>query len=101
MIVINSDTNCTVGGWPVPVGQVELPVHGSIGVLTSGGANTNLTVGSGDTVIVWNTGACVIEGVEPWQMFLLGVWLVVSVFGLLAAARRIAARLSGGAVKEV
>lgn len=101
MQVICTDTNAMVEGWPVPPGAFELPVHGSLGVFTSGGVTTNLTVASGDTLMIWRTGACVVEGVEPWQMFLLGVWLVVSVFGVLAAARRMARFLSGGAVKEV
>lgn len=101
MIVINTDTNCTVAGFPCPVGQTEFPFHGSIGVLTSGGQTTNFTVGTGDTLMVWNTGAALYPGVEPWEMFLLGVWLVVSVFGLLAVARRFARLLSGGQVREI
>lgn len=101
MYVINTDTNAFIGSYALPPGSFELPFHGFIQIVTSGGNQTNFTVGGGDTVIIWNGGAAVETGVEPWEMFLLGVWLVVSVHGLLAFARRIARHLSGGAVREV
>lgn len=96
MNVICTDTNAMIDVWHIPVGTFELPVHGSLTVFTSNGASTNLQCGTGDTLVVWSTGAGVIEGVDVIQMFLLGVWLVVGVFGVLAGARRIAKILHRG-----
>jgi hypothetical protein len=101
MILINTDTNCTVGGLPVPVGSFEYPMEGNVGILTSGGVSTNFTVGSGDTLFVWRTGAAVQPGVDTFMMFSLGVGLVVSVMGLLVVARRLTSLLTAGRVKEV
>lgn len=100
MHVINTDTNAIVGLWPIPVGECELPVEGSIAVYCTT-TNANVSIGGGDTLIIWRTGFAVYEGVHPWEMFALGLWLVVGVFGLLAIARRYARQLTGGAVKEV
>lgn len=101
MTIICTDTNAAVGGYKVPAGTFEFPLEGSVGIITSAGGSTNLVVASGDTLVVWNTGAAVIPGVDTMMMFSLGVGLVVSVFGLLAFARRLASLLSGGKVKEV
>lgn len=101
MNVICTDTNAAVGGYLVPRGTFEFPLEGSVGIITSAGGSTNLTVGSGDTLVVWSTGAAVLPGVDTMVMFSLGVGLVVSVFGLMAFARRLARILSAGAVKEV
>lgn len=101
MIVICTDTNAAVGGYKVPSGTFEFPLQGSINIVTSSGGLTNLVVGSGDTLFVWNTGAAVEPGVDTFEMFLLGVTIVVAWAGLLAAARRIASILSAGKVREV
>lgn len=100
MWIINSDTNCWVGGVKIPIGQVEVPFHGSINILTSQ-TDTNLAVGTADTLVVWPEGAAVREGYDVYAGFTLGVWLVVSVFALLAVARRMSSILSGGKVREV
>lgn len=101
MYIINSDTNCTVGGVPVPKGSFEFPLEGSVGVLTSGGVSTNFTVASGDTLFVWSGGAAIAPGVDTMGMFTLGVGLVVAVFGVMAGGRRIVSILTAGRVKEV
>lgn len=101
MNILNTDTNAAVGGVQIPYGSFEYPLEGSIGIITSQGGSTNLTVGSGDTLVIWNAGAAVIAGPDTFGMFTLGVGLVVSVFGLLAAARRITSILTAGKVKEV
>lgn len=94
MILINSDTNLLVAGVPVPLGQMELPFHGTVNfsgtVLT-----TNLSVGAGDTVIAHAGGVVLYVGVSPLEMFAGGVWLVVCVFGIMALGRRMARRLVG------
>ena len=101
MTVICTDTNAAIGGYKVPVGTFEFPLHGSVGIITSGGGSTNLQCGSGDTLIVWNTGAAVEPGVDTFAMFSLGVGVVVSVFGLMAIARRMTRLLTAGRVREV
>lgn len=101
MNIINTDTNTAVAGYKVPRGTFEFPLEGSIGVITSQGVSTNLTVGSGDTLIIWPGGAAVEQGVDTFAMFTLGIGLVVSVFGLMALARRFANILSAGKVREV
>lgn len=101
MKIICTDTNATVAGLPIPVGTCEFPFHGSIGVLTSGGTTTNFTVARNDTLIIWPTGAAQCEDLDPFQMLILGLWISLSLVGLLALARRIARQLSAGKVKEV
>lgn len=101
MWIINTDTNCTVGGFPIPLGSFEMPFHGSLGILTSGGANTNFSVNPGDTLFIWGTGAALDAGTDPWQFFLLGLSIILTGAGMIAFARRMGAWLSFGKVKEV
>lgn len=101
MTVICTDTNAAVGGYKIPAGTFEFPLQGSVGIVTSQGVATNLVCYSGDTLIVWSGGAAVEAGVDTMAMFSLGVGLVVSVFGLMAAARRMASILTAGKVKQV
>lgn len=100
MILINSDTNLLVAGVPVPCGQLDLPYEGLI-TFSGSQFTTNLSVSSGDTVIAWNGGIQLYNGVEVWAMFLLGVWLVVGVFGLMAAGRKLIGMMGGAWRKEV
>jgi hypothetical protein len=86
---------------PLAVGTWQLPFSGSVGVLTSGGANTNFSAGSGDTIIVWGSGAALFPAPAPWDFFVLGVFVVVALFGLLATVRRIANHLVGQDYREV
>lgn len=88
MWVICNDTNAFVAGIPVTYGNFELPFHGTIGVLTSGGASTNFTAGGGDTLVIWGNGACLLSGPGPLEMFLAGVALAVTVFGVAGLARK-------------
>jgi len=87
MWVINCDTNTVIGGFPVPQGAFELPFHGSVGVLTSGGCNTNFDVSSADTIFVWVSGAAVDRGVSQWQFFVAGFGIVFASMGVVAILR--------------
>lgn len=89
MWVICTDTNAIIGGVPVCYGNFELPFHGSVGVLTSGGCTTNFQAGAGDTLAVWPQGAALLEGPDAMVMFLAGVSLVVTVFGVMGVARKL------------
>lgn len=100
MQVLNSATNALLGGVPVPPGVFEWPLHGTIAVSTSE-LTTNVVVGSGDTLVIYPAGVAKIEGVETWQMFLLGVWLVVGVFGIMGIARRMARFLVGKGAPQI
>jgi len=95
MTIINTDTNCSVGGYRVPVGTTEFPLDGTVGIITSTGYSTNVTCGSLDTLMVWSGGAAVETGPDWMAMFVLGVFLSVSVFGLAAYARRLVRVLRG------
>jgi len=95
MYVINSDTNAMIGAFPVPTGSFEWPYFGTVTISTSQ-VTTNISVGMGDTVVIWPGGAGVVEGVSPMLFFIGGVGLVVTCFGVLAFARKMARWLWGG-----
>lgn len=82
MTVINTDTNTVIAGFPCPVGVFELPVEGSVGVLTTGWT-TNFTVGSGDTVIAWSGGADMLPGVPVWEWYVAGLGVSFLLIGFL------------------
>lgn len=93
MQIISTGTNVTVAGYAIPYGAYSFPLEGSIGVVTSAGS-TNLVVGSGDTLIVWQTGAAVEPGPELWNWFAYGLFLVWVSLGVIIIGRRFA-RLLG------
>lgn len=101
MTVICTDTNALLGGVPIPPGTYEIPFSGSLGIFPSAGTVTNFNIGPGDVLMVWPQGAALYSGVDPWNMFLIGLFIVWGGLGLIAFARRIARHLTDGAVKEV
>jgi len=100
MTIINAATNASVGGVKIPLGAFEWPEHGVL-VVSNGVVWSNAVVGSGDYLVVDDASISVRAGVDVFQGILLGVLLSFGYIGLLAAARRIAKFISGGAVKEV
>lgn len=94
MDVINTDTNCTLGSIPVPQGVFEWPFHGTLSLVTSGGIITNVSVGVGDTLVIWGGGYAVHTGLGPVAWFSFGFAAVVLGLGVLAYARKIARSLS-------
>lgn len=101
MRIICVDTNATVEGWRIPVGEYNYPLEGVLAVTTSGGVSTNLVCGSSGTLLIEPTRAGVIEGTDVWHFVVLGFLLSFGYLGLIGAARRIARTLSGGQVREV
>jgi len=101
MKILCTDTNATVEGWQVPLGEFDYPLQGVLAVVTSGGGATNLTVGSSDTLLIERTRAGVLPGTDVWAFVVLGFFLAFGYLGLVTMARRIARFLSGGSVREV
>lgn len=93
MQIISTATNASVAGYMVPSGAYSFPLEGSIGIITSSGP-TNLVVGSGDTLIVWQTGAAVEPGPELWNWFAYGVFLVWVSLGVIIIGRKFARMLT-------
>jgi len=82
MYVINSSTNCFVGGIQLPQGDFTLDFDGNITVLCEQGYTTNLLVRSGDTLAVTANNVQVVAGYDVYLLFLAGVYISVCVFGL-------------------
>lgn len=95
MNIINSDTNATVAGIPVPPGAYEWPVHGTITIVPSGAASTNAEVGSTDTVLIWRGGVQVETGPEILSWFIFGLFITMSGFGVIGFGRWLSNRLWG------
>lgn len=100
MQIVNAHTNTVVGGIRLPTGAFEVPFHGTIGILTDN-QSTNATVGVNDTLFIWDGGFDVREGFDPYAAAGGGLFVVVSVFGLIAMARSMARRLLGNVTKEM
>lgn len=100
MQIINTATNASIGGVRIPVGAFEVPFHGTVGIITENQA-TNALVGVNDTLFVWAGGFEVRDGFDPYLAAGGGLFVVVSVFGLLAMARRLARQLQGTIQREV
>lgn len=94
MQILNNDTNAIVAGVPLPQGSFEVPFHGALGVITSQGSTTNISCQSGDTLVIWPTGAAVIEGYDIYAMMSWGICLAVSTFGVAACMRLLSKKLS-------
>jgi len=101
MRIINTDTNVTVAGWVMPVGEFGFPLEGVVTVVTSGGVTTNVVIGSTDVLLLSPGAVGVVAQTGVWHFVVLGFLLSFGYLGLVAGARRIARQLSGGSVREV
>lgn len=94
MLIVNTSTNCAVGGVSIPVGQVEVPFHGMVGIMTSL-QSTNATVGSGDTLFVWEGGYSVQPGYDIFLAISAGMIAACMVLGPAAVYRMVSKQLRG------
>lgn len=95
MTLIVTATNGWVSGVRVPVGTMQLPVSGVIGVSSEGYASNTITVGGGDTLVLSSTGAQVLPGYGAAEAWVIGFCLGVLGFGTIGIVRRLARLLPG------
>jgi hypothetical protein len=89
MNVINQATNAWVSGVRVPVGTSEIPFSGEVQIYTTGWGPTNVVVGTGDTLMLWEESFSVQPGygwAETWIAFFV---LGLLTFGTIGSIRRL------------
>lgn len=89
MNVVNQATNGWVNTIRLPVGTTELPFAGEVQIFTTGWGPTNVFLGSGDTLCMWEEGYKIQEGFglfETWAAFFV---LGLATFGTIGAVRRL------------
>ena len=88
MIIVNQSTNSWVGGVRVPVGSSEFPFAGDVQIYTSGWGPTNVYIGSGDTLSLWEEGYAISEGYGLFETWAAFFYIGLVGFGTIGFARR-------------
>lgn len=96
MQIINSDTNATVSGVVLPLGEVEWPVMGALTIVTSGGWSNEVVVGSSDVILVDRSQVQVVEGPDVILWFAAGLMATLG-SGVIIGFARYMGRALGGA----
>src|ERR1044072_7472608 len=99
MRVCITDTNCSVAGLSVPVGWGGINLGGTGNVVGSWGS-TNVSVGSGDLLVVDGGGAKVVVGPDLFQCFLEG-FAVLVLIAMVGLVRRFSRQLAGDARSDI